>query len=118
MENYDEIRASVIKTTVLPTKEEQDLALERIKRLNSLFLRVNYSGEPLPALIKKLAIMPCSARYMSAVFHPKRHSLHGHQYEGRDLKRWAAIELNELFKEEAIIKEHRLENFVGEFWHE
>jgi hypothetical protein len=85
----------------------QEVGFERItKKLN-----LNPKDcKNLAEAIKKVATrFSCSG--LSEVVLPETHPEHGGQHSGRDLKRWAAIQLNELFEECAL-----MEN--GEFWHE
>jgi len=108
----------ITQTTASPTQDEQALALLRIKRYYSLFRKIDYSTQSLPELIKIMAIQPCSHRLVSAVFYSKKHPEHQDQFSGRDLKRWAASQLGELFEDSSIMKEHWLPDFIGEHWHE
>lgn len=118
MYKNDKFRESVTQSTSLPTQAEQVIALARINRFYSLFFKTTESKDSLPSLVKKLSLQPCSSRFISSLFYKKSHNEHGDQYSGREIKRWAAIQLGELFTDEAEIKEHRFSNFVGEFWHE
>lgn len=52
----------------------------------------------------------CSCRRLAEICFDKSDNRHGIQMDGRDLKRWAAIELNELFDDNFLFK--------NEYWHE
>lgn len=102
-----------------PTEAEQKRARRKILRWFSLIRKVRlWEDKSLPELIKTLAYIPCSQRFISSLFYSKSHHSYGDQMEGRDLKRWAAHKMGELFDEKAIIKEHRFKGFDGEYWHE
>ena len=51
-----------------------------------------------------------SCRRLAEICFSKQDNRHGVQMDGRDLKRWAAVQMNELFTEKA------LENH--DYWHE
>lgn len=62
-------------------------------------------------LIKQVG-MRGSCRYIAEICFAPQDSRHGIQMAGRDLKRFAALVLGELFQDSAKISDN------GEFWHE
>lgn len=52
-----------------------------------------------------------SGRALAEVAYPEDHNNHGIQMAGRDLKRWAAIVLDEIFSE-------KIRDTDGNYWHE
>jgi hypothetical protein len=53
-----------------------------------------------------------SCRWLAEICFPKQDNRHGIQMDGRDIKRWAAVALGEVFDESALLKDE------GDYWHE
>jgi hypothetical protein len=116
--DFSQIKQAIKSHVWAPSGDECTLARKRIVRYYSLIHKLDYSAKTLPELLKIMAIHPCSCRRISGVFYDRSHHSHGDQYSGRELRRWAAIELGELFEDSAIINSHRFKDFIGEYWHE
>jgi hypothetical protein len=97
--------------------ELSDSEMEESRKRLLLFLNQEDNDQTLAMLIKDLVInRRPSARRLAEIVYPEGHNSHGDQYSGRDLKRWAAIELCELFTDIAIVK--LFENSEPDYWHE
>jgi hypothetical protein len=107
----NELKKSLLehKDKFSPSLDEQKIAFHRFCQV----LRIAYNPmayQELPYLIKSISSKYSACR-IAEVFFEEEHSLHGDQMTGNDLKRWAAIEIDELFNED-----YRLPS--GSFWHE
>jgi hypothetical protein len=109
---------AVKKYMVNPTKKEMSFAHKKICRYYSLIRKQAMTEKSLPELVKTLSMQPCSSRFISRLFYSKSSNNCENQYAGRELKRWAAHELSELFEEKAIVQGHWMKALNGEYWHE
>lgn len=58
----------------------------------------------------KYFALKSSCRRLAEICFSEDDNRHGIQMDGRDLKRWAALQMNELFEDKALID--------NEYWHE
>jgi hypothetical protein len=112
---YEDLIRNILKDKdcLTPSLKEQAIGYQR--GLNYLS-KTKEEISSLPILIRELVLFRgCSCRRLAEIIYDEENDNHGVQFSGRDLKRWAAIELKELFEKQALIL-----NEVGEgdFWHE
>lgn len=84
--------------------------LEAYASLKNIILPLHKSFKHHVALRIKAVGSRSSARLIAEICFPESDNRYGLQMDGRDLKRWAAIVLNEIFTEKAIIDRN--------YWHE
>ena len=124
MENdeYEGIRSKITqdKDLMAPSLECQELGLKRgLDFINKKFTGKNAAPAftSLPEIIKFIVLNNrCSCRRLAEIIYDESHNDHGDQYSGRDLKRWSAMDLDELFRKKAFIS--RDDNGFDDFWHE
>ena len=108
---YQKIKKNILSDShlfnILSRKEQES----GFKRIMNRFKLDPKQFKNLEEAIREVAPR-CSCRALSETVLARSNPLCGDQYMGRDLKRWAAIQLKELFEEKALLKES------GEFWHE
>lgn len=86
-------------------------------RLNILhYLNQKDEDQSLSMLIKEIALRGASCRFIAEKVYPESHYSHGDQMSGRDLKRWAALELEELFEDLALVDIFK--SGTADYWHE
>ena len=110
-----ELKEIIIKSGINIELSEAEQSMARLNVLRVMSkLDQNQS---LAELIKELVVnYRPSSRRLAEIIYPEAHNSHGDQYSGRDLKRWAAIELHELFEDVAIVK--LFDNQEPDYWHE
>jgi hypothetical protein len=111
LNEYKTIRESILedKANFALSDAEQFTAYHRFCRV----LKKDYNPQAykeLPYLIKSVYAR-YSECFLAEVCYEDEHPCHGDQMSGRDLKRWAAIELDEFFNESGLLPS-------GDFWHE
>jgi 16S rRNA C967 or C1407 C5-methylase (RsmB/RsmF family) len=116
MDENKVLRENITKDykAMAPTIKEQALGYQRgLEYLNA-------KQKDLPTLahvIKEIAVTRrASSRRLAEIIYHEKNPKHGVQYFGRDLKRWAAIALEELFRDGAFISEK--DGGFNEYWHE
>lgn len=62
--------------------------------------------------IRFLSLKGGSCRWLAEICFDPSNPRHGVQMDGRDLRRWAAIQLNELFEDSALVPKYQ------DYWHE
>ena len=85
--------------------------MEDYAKLKNITLPLHKALKVHVALRIKTLAKRSSCRLLAEICFPEDHPHHGTQMDGRDLKRWAAIVIGDIFTS-AAIESH------GEYWHE
>lgn len=90
---------------------DMNLRIEQYAKSKNIVLPLHKALKPHVALRIKALAERGSCRWLSAICFAPDHPRHGLQMDGRDLKRWAAVVLGEIFTPQALRPD-------GEYWHE
>lgn len=90
---------------------EMNIRIEQYAKNKNILLPLHKALKPHVALRVKTLAQRCSCRLLAEICFAEENPRHGLQMDGRDLKRWAAVVLGEIFTNQALRPD-------GEYWHE
>lgn len=88
-----------------------NLRMEEYAKNKNIILPLHKALKPHVALRVKALAQRSSCRLLAEICFQEEDPRHGLQMDGRDLKRWAAVVLGEIFTPQALRPD-------GEYWHE